>query len=255
MKKLIKNYRDKEFLERGHHYFLRHISIDCVIFGFHEGQLKVLLLKWTDLQQWCLPGGFVYKDEHVDESARRILKERTGLNDIFLKQFHTFGDPHRERTKGRNSPLNIKKESWLMERFVTIGYWALVEFSKVKPMPDDLSDDCRWWDIDTVPRLVLDHNLIIEKALESLRINLNDYPVGHTLLSDKFTMPELQQLYETILNKKLDRRNFQKKMIALDILQRLNERKQGGAHKAPYLYRFNQKKYQKAMKQGLKYSF
>lgn len=255
MKRLNKKYSEQEFIERGHHYFLRHISIDCVIFGFHENQLKVLLLKWTDLQQWCLPGGFIYKDEHVDESARRILKERTGLNDIFLKQFHVFGDPNRERTKGKNAPLNATKDSWLMERFVTIGYWALVEFSKVKPMPDDLSDDCRWWEVDKAPKLVLDHNQIIDKALESLRLNLNDYPIGNTLLAEKFTMPELQQVYETILGKKLDRRNFQKKMIALDILQRLNERKQGGAHKAPYLYKFNKKKYQQAMKQGLKYGF
>jgi len=142
-----------------------------------------------------------------------------------------------------------------MERFVTIGYCALVEFSKVKPMPDALSDACQWWDVDKVPKLMLDHNNIMEKALESLRFDLNDYPVGLNLLADKFTMPELQQLYETILDKKLDRRNFQKKMLALGILQRLNERKLGGAHKAPYLYRFDKKKYQKALKQGLKFDF
>lgn len=248
-----KNFDTKEFLEHGQEYYLRHISIDCVIFGFHENQLKVLLLKWNDLQQWCLPGGFIYKDEHVDKSAERILQERTGLNDIFLKQFFTFGDPNRERTKGKNAPIKAKKNSWLMERFITIGYWALVEFSKVKPMPDSLSDDCRWFDVHKIPKLMLDHGDIIKKALESLQMNLNDYPVGINLLPDKFTMPELQQLYETILDKSLDRRNFQKKILALDILQRLNERKLGGAHKAPYYYRFDQKKYQKAMKQGLKF--
>lgn len=254
MKKL-KKYKEQEFIDRGHQYFMRHISVDCVIFGFHENQLKVLLLKWKDLQQWCLPGGFVYKDEHIDASARRILTERTGLDNIFLKQFYAFGDPNREWSKRKNVPLNLKKGSWLMERFVTVGYWALVEFSKVKPTPDELSDECRWWDINKIPKLVLDHNNIVEKALESLRINLNDYPVGNTLLPDKFTMPELQQLYETILDKKLDRRNFQKKMIALDIFQRLNERKRGGAHKAPYLYKFNLRKYQKAMKLGLRFGF
>ena len=253
--KRIKKYKDKEFLDRGYHYFLRHVSIDCVIFGFHENQLKVLLLKWRDIQRWILPGGFVYKDEHVDESARRILTERTGLSNIFLKQFHTFGSPQRAFKDAKSFPLDISKDSWLLDRFVTIGYWALVEFSKVKPAPDEISDACQWCDIDKVPVLMLDHNQIIEKALESLRLNLQDYPVGNTLLTEKFTMPELQQLYETILGKKLDRRNFQKKMIALDILQRLNERKKGGAHKAPYLYKFNQKKYQKAMKQGLKYGF
>lgn len=253
--KRIKKYNEKEFLDHGHQYFLRHVSVDCVIFGFHENQLKVLLLKWQDLQRWILPGGFVYRDEHVDESARRILSERTGLSNIFLKQFFAFGSPQRAFKNAKNFPLDVKKDSWLLDRFVTIGYWALVEFSKVKPSPDDISDDCQWWDVDKIPALMLDHNDIVEKALESLRLNLHDYPIGNTLLAEKFTMPELQQLYETILSKKLDRRNFQKKMIALDILQRLNETKQGGAHKAPYLYKFNQKKYQKAMKQGLKSGF
>jgi ADP-ribose pyrophosphatase YjhB (NUDIX family) len=254
MKRIKKDYSLKEFIEHGPQYFLQQISIDSVIFGFHENQLKVLLLKWKDIQQWCLPGGFIYKDEHVDDSARRILEERTGLNDIFLKQFYAFGDPAREKTK-KDSPLIAYKKTWLMERFVTIGYYALVEFSKVKPTPDPISDDCKWWDVGKLPKLMLDHREIIEKALESLRLNLNDYPVGHNLLPGKFTMPELQQLYETILDKKLDRRNFQKKMLALGILNRLNERKFGGAHKAPYLYRFDLKKYQKAMKQGLKFGF
>jgi 8-oxo-dGTP diphosphatase len=254
MKRIKKDYTIKEFVDNGPQYFLRHLSIDCVIFGFHENQLKVLLLKWKDIQQWCLPGGFIYKDEHVDDSARRILNERTGLEEIFLNQFHTFGDPAREKNK-KDSPISPFKNTWLMERFVTIGYYALVEFSKVKPMPDSISDDCQWWDVGKMPKLMLDHSNIVEKALESLRLNLNEYPVGHNLLPSKFTMPELQQLYETILDKKLDRRNFQKKMLSLGILNRLNERKFGGAHKAPYLYRFDQKKYQKAMKQGLKFGF
>jgi 8-oxo-dGTP diphosphatase len=254
MKRIKKDYTLKEFVDNGPQHFLRHLSIDCVIFGFHENQLKVLLLKWKDIQQWCLPGGFIYKDEHVDDSARRILNERTGLEEIFLNQFYTFGDPAREKNK-KDSPISPFKNTWLMERFVTIGYYALVEFSKVRPMPDPLSDDCQWWDVDKLPKLMLDHSNIVEKALESLRLNLNEYPVGHNLLPSKFTMPELQLLYETILDKKLDRRNFQKKMLSLGILSRLNERKFGGAHKAPYLYRFDQKKYQKAMKQGLKFGF
>jgi hypothetical protein len=119
-------------------------------------------------------------------------------------------------------------------------------------MPDLLSTDCRWWDINKVPPLIYDHKQIIEKALESLRLDLNDHPVGYNLLPEKFTMPELQRLYETILNESLDRRNFQKRMLSLDILERLKERKTGGAHKAPYLYRFDKKKYDKALKQGLK---
>jgi 8-oxo-dGTP diphosphatase len=246
----------KEFLLSGDQIFMPHISVDCVIFGFHENQLKVLLLKWKDSGQWCLPGGFIKKDEAIDDSAVRTLKERTGLSSIFLKQFHVFGDPNREKRKDEFLARHgTTKKSWIMQRFITIGYYALVEFSKVNPHPDLLSEDCKWWDIHKLPKLVYDHNQILKSALESLQLSLNDYPVGYNLLPGKFTMPELQILYETILDKPIDRRNFQKKMLALDLLERLKERKTGGAHKAPYLYRFDKRKYEKAMKQGLKLGF
>jgi ADP-ribose pyrophosphatase YjhB (NUDIX family) len=244
----------KEFFEKGHNYFLPHISIDCVIFGFHDNQLKVLLLEWKDTHRWCLPGGFVLKGEDINDAADNTLRMRTGLQKIVLHQFHTFGDPNRDRGKhGQNTPQDVKGRSWIMERFVTIGYWALVEFSKVTPTPDQFSESCQWREINSIPTLILDHNLIIKKALESLRLQLNDYPVGFNLLPPKFTMPELQSLYETILGEKLDRRNFQKKIFALDIITRLDERKQGGAHKAPYLYKFDKKKYQSALKKGISF--
>jgi 8-oxo-dGTP diphosphatase len=243
-----------EFFAKGDRYFLPHLSIDCVIFGFHDDQLKVLLLQWKETQRWCLPGGFILNDEHIDDAAVRILKDRTGLDNIYLHQFHTFGDPRRDRGKhGIKNPLAVKGKSWIMDRFVTIGYWALVEFSKAAPAPDEFSMDCKWWDINKVPKLILDHNHILDNALTSLRLNLNDYPVGKDLLPEKFTMPELQRLYETIFGKALDRRNFQKKMLSFDILEKLKERKQGGAHKAPFLYRFDERKYQQALKQGLKF--
>lgn len=251
-KKNIIDLGSDDFLTRGHEYFLSHLSIDCVIFGFHNNELKVLLLEWKDTHRWCLPGGFIYKDEHIDDAANRILKLRTGLDKIFLKQFHAFGDPSRDRKKhGFKIPRDIGK-SWLWERFITVGYWALVEFSKVVPTPDEFSKSCVWWDVQNVPNLILDHNDIVTTALESLRRELHDYPIGRDLLPPKFTMPELQRVYETILGKALDRRNFQKKMLALDILERLKEIKRGGAHKAPYLYRFDQKKYERAMKEGLR---
>lgn len=236
----------KDFYDRGEKVFLPHISVDCVIFGFHENQLKVLLLKWKD-GPWCLPGGFVKHDESLDDSAVRTLKERTQLDHIFLQQFHTFGDPFRE--KGKKTP---DAKSWINKRFISIGYYALVEYSKVNPQPDLLSNECKWFDIDNVPTLIYDHKQIIDKALDSIRMDLNDHPVGYNLLPEKFTMPELQRLYETILDEELDRRNFQKRILASEILERLKERKTGGAHKAPYLYRFDKKKYVKALKQGLK---
>lgn len=244
----------QEFLLQGDRAFLPHISIDCVIFGFHDNQLKVLLLKWKDRRGWCLPGGFVQREESLDASAKRTLEERTGLENIFLRQFKVFGDPYRERGKKPFKILGPSK-SWIMERFITIGYWALVEFSKVTPRADWLSEDCKWWDIHTIPRLIYDHNIIVTEALEAVRLSLNDQPVGYNLLPEKFTMPQLQRLYETILDKSLDRRNFQKKMLALGILERLPERKTGGAHKAPFLYRFDKKKYGRAVKQGLRIGF
>lgn len=243
----------RDFLLKGDKTYMPRVSVDCVIFGFHEDQLKVLLLRWKD-GRWCLPGGFVKWDESVDDSAVRTLQERTALNNIYLQQFHTFGAPDRERGK-KLKGIPDSKKSWMHDRFVSVGYYALVEFSKVNPVPDWLSDACHWWDLHKVPALIYDHNEMVEKALEKLRLSLNDHPVGYNLLQEKFTMPELQRLYETILDKRLDRRNFQKKMLSLGILERLKERKTGGAHKAPFLYRFDKKKYERAMKQGLKLGF
>ncbi len=242
----------EDFFVKGNQYYLSNLSIDCVIFGFHENSLRVLLLQWKDTGRWCLPGGFIIKDENIDDAAVRILSDRTQLENIYLNQFYTFGRNDRDRgTHAMKRP--IRGNSWIMERFVTIGYWALVEYSKVIPVPDQFSKDCKWWEIDKIPKLILDHNEILDKALGSLRMHLNEYPLGKDLLPEKFTMPELQSLYETILDKKLDRRNFQKKILSLGILERLKERKQGGAHKAPFLYKFDHRKYQQALKQGLKF--
>jgi 8-oxo-dGTP diphosphatase len=246
--------RLREFLLNGDKEFLPHISTDCVIFGFHNNELKVLLLKWKDMGTWCLPGGFVKRDESLDDSAMRVLHERTGLENIFLRQFQAFGHPHREKAKRSVTPVGNTK-SWITERFITIGYWALVEFSKVTPRPDWLSDECKWWDLRSIPKLIFDHNTIVTTALDALRISLNDHPVGYNLLPEKFTMPDLQRLYETILGTSLDRRNFQKKMLALNVLERLSERKTGGAHKAPFLYRFDRRKYERAVKQAHRSSF
>lgn len=245
--------KDQQLLRKGHLYFLPHLSIDCVIFGFHDDQLKVLLLQWKDTLRWSLPGGFIYKDEHLDDAANRVLFSRTGLHDIFLRQFHAFGDANRVKGQHGLKELSTSQKTWLHERFLTIGYWAIVEFSNVTPAPDEFSAQCKWWDIHKIPKLILDHNAILQRALASLRRNLNDYPIGKNLLPPTFTMPELQRLYETVLDKKLDRRNFQKKILSLDILKRMKERKTGVAHKAPFLYKFDEKKYQHALKQGIKF--
>lgn len=240
----------KDFLVNGHKVFLKHVSVDCVVFGFHENQLKVLLLKWKDQGGWCVPGGFVKQTDTLEDAAARVLKERTGLDRIYLRQFHVFSALDREKGK-KNFNIPGTKTTWYMERFVSVGFWALVEYSKVRTRLDWLTEDCRWFDVHEIPKMIYDHRLIVTKALEALRHSLIDHPVGYNLLPEKFTMPELQRLYETILDRPLDRRNFQKKMISLDILERLKEKKNGISKKPPFLYRFDRKKYEHAMKKGL----
>lgn len=249
-------HRDlNDFIKEGAEEFLPHVSLDCVVLGFHENELKVLLLKMKQGEQWSLAGGFIRRNEAVDIAAHRVLKERTGLNDIFLQQFHLFGDTGRSDKKFWADWFTKKglvpTENWLTKRFVSVGYYALVEYSQVSPKPDNFSDACRWFDLRQLPPLIMDHGQIIQKAIDTVRLQLHYQPIGYNLLPKKFTMPELQKLYETLLDRSLDRRNFQRRILAYGILRRLTERKKGGAHKAPYLYSFDLRKYHKALKEGL----
>lgn len=236
--------------------YLQHISLDCVVFGFHSNQLKVLLLHMKNTGTWALPGGFVCQDESIEVAANRVLKERTGLDEIFLHQFNVFSDPLRSKHNpavpdmilaGKTYP----EKSWFDQRFISIGFYALVEFSQVQPQPDSFSDICEWINLDQIGSLMLDHNEILLKALETLRMQLTFQPIGYNLLPEKFTLSELRKLYETILGKELDRRNFQRKILAYDILIRLEEVRQGVAHKAPVLYKFNLDNYKRALQEGL----
>jgi len=219
------------------------LSIDSVIFGFHENQLKILLLRFRHVDAFALPGGFIFETENLGEAAERILAERTGLRHIYLEQFYVFGDRDRrdaavQKTLLEGSGIQLSDDHWLMRRFVSIGYYALIDFTKATPTPDALSDSCTWHDLDSLPPLIFDHAAIVQKALETLRSQLDDKLIGFALLPDAFTMTDLQRLYETILGKSLLRANFQRKMLGLGILERLEKKWGGGAHKAPYLYRF-----------------
>lgn len=246
----------KQTLEKGDKIYQPGLSVDCAIFGFHENLLKVLLLKVQNTQLWALPGGFILRDEPIEQAAYRVLQKRTGVNNIFLQQFNVFGEPNRSHPRIHlerylNYGVKIPKDNWLLQRFITIGFYALIDFNEIKFGDNGFEAGCEWIDITKLDNLMMDHESIILKALDTLRTQLAYLPIGRNLLSKKFTMPELQKLYETILAQKLDRRNFQRKMLGFDILNRLNETKKGGAHKAPFLYTFNDKKYQKALKEGL----
>ena len=239
---------------------LPHISLDCVIFGFHVNQLKVLVMHLKHSGKWTLPGGFVKSNESIETAANRVLEQRTGLSDIFLKQFRVFSDPKRSHQNPAVADMQIAIEdkeildAWFGLRFISVGFYALVEFSKVNPKPDLMSDKCEWKSLDEIEDLIddliIDHKLILEKALTTRRRQTSYQPIGYNLLPPQFTMPELQKLYETILGKELDRRNFQRKILSYKILNKLGERKTGQANKAPFLYEFNLESYQKALENG-----
>jgi 8-oxo-dGTP diphosphatase len=243
----------KAYCEDARENYLPHISIDCVVFGFHEGLMKVLVLELKNGGEWYLPGGFVRKKEPIEMAANRILKERTGLDEIFLQQFHVFGDPERSKEHFEMyKDMLPAKDNWFTNRFLTIGYYALVDFCETNPMSDQFSAICSWCDLNAIPELRLDHALILKTALDTLRLQLNYQPIGYNLMPKEFTMPELQKLYETILDKKLDRRNFQRRMLGFGILNRSDTPRKGGAHKAPYLYSFDLKNYEAALTEGFK---
>lgn len=227
--------------------YIPSLSIDCVIFGFHDGNLKVLLTKFKDKNLWALPGGYVLKTENLVHAANRILYTRTGAENIYLQQFRVFGDLNRSEGFFEEYDAAL----WNKQRFISIGFYALVNYSRVNLVVDDISEACEWKSIDELPQFMMDHKSIFDKALLTLRKQLNHKPIGYNLLPEKFTMPELQKLYEIILGKKLNRGNFYRKMLRYDILEKLDESRKGGAHKAPDLYKFDVDKYQDALENGL----
>ncbi len=227
------------------------LSLDCVIFGFHENSLKILLVRWKGTSDWSLPGGIMYQNESLDEAASRILEERTGLQKLFLKQFHTFGSMSRyDKSEIQKKLSHLIAEDLWYTRAISVGYYALVAYDTVFPNPDQFSDACSWCDIDAIPSLLFDHNEISDKALFALKREIGFQPVGLNLLPQKFTMPEMMRMYEAILGKKVDPRNFQKKILRSGIVKKLKEVKRGVAHKAPYLYQFDLEKYEEVLKDG-----
>lgn len=224
--------------------FVEHISVDCTIFGFTEGIMKVLLLKYHDVDMWYLPGGFVFNGENLDDAASRVLYERTLLKDVFLNQFHAFGNldrtennVHRILLKNRN--IEVPKNHWIFQRFVTVGYCSLIDFNLIDTFPGALNETIAWFEVSKLPKMAFDHQEIIHKGLEHIRQNIDTQIVASSLLPEKFTMKELQTVYETVLGEKLRRNNFQRKILGLNTLQRLEKFYDGSANKAPYLYRFS----------------
>ena len=239
--------------------FLPGVSIDCVVIGFDQNKLHILLLKLKEHDLWMLPGGFIHLNEDMDQAATRILEERTAIKLPYLKQFHTFGDVNR-RDKTKLHELSgipegpfAKLTGFLEQRFISSGYLSLVDMRSCSPTPDPLSDKCTWLPVNQLPQLLYDHDEIVIKAMEQLRSRINYMPVGISLLPKKFTMKEFQTLYEQVLNNSLDRGNFQKKMLRLGFLDRHEKQLTGGAHRAPFLYSFNKKRYNELVEKGIGY--
>jgi ADP-ribose pyrophosphatase YjhB (NUDIX family) len=231
-----------DFFAGGDRAFLPSLSVDCSILGFHDGELKVLLLRWRGTDRWSLPGGFVRLDEPLDQAAARVLSERTGLERIYLQQFHAFGGiARRERELlpvFASLGIQVPPDHWMVRRVVSVGYLALVDFARATLTPDVFSEECRWWELQAHPALLFDHDAIVARALQTVRRELESAPIAESLLPERFTMPELHRLYETILGRTLDRRNFQKWIRDRGLVDRLEERKTGRSHRSPYFYRF-----------------
>jgi hypothetical protein len=234
-KKTIKNIEEEDYIPN--------LSYDSVIFGFNGDQLKILILEYHNTGLFALPGGFVQRHESLDDAVKRGVLKRTGLDKIYLEQFHTFGTLTRTDTDAMKRILignsfDLDANKWMLDRFISVAYYALINYDKVTLKPDLLSDSINWYAIEELPPLMMDHEKMVDKALEILRNNLEKKLVGMNLLPSKFTMKQLQQVYEAILGENLRRTTFQRRILGMNILERHEKLYQGKAHKAPYLYSF-----------------
>lgn len=222
---------------------IQNLAYDLVIFGFNGKQLKILVLEYHNTGLFALPGGFIRRSESLEQAVKRGLKERTGLDNIYLDQFRTFGSLTRSNPEAmkrilEENGLDLRTHEWMLGRFLTVAHYALINYDEVSPQPDSLSDSINWYSVDDLPTLMMDHREIVEMALQELCENLEKKLVGMNLLPSKFTMKQLQQVYEAILGERMRRTTFQRRLLAIGVLERHEKLFQGRAHKAPYLYSF-----------------
>ncbi len=218
-----------------------HVAVDSIIFGYDEEgrELKVLLLK-RNFQpakgEWSLMGGFVENGESIDEAAKRILNQLTGLSDVYMEQLYAFGDL--ERDPGA--------------RIISIAYFALIKIN-ASDLELVKNHGATWIPISALPPLIFDHSAMVERALKKLQVRARTQPIGFELLPDKFTIPQLQGLYEAIYNKALDKRNFRRKLLSMDLLEKLEEKEKESSRKGAWYYRFDANKYENLLKHGFNF--
>ncbi len=224
------------------------VSVDCAIFSFDGNELEVLLIERmageTALEDdlLALPGNLIYQDENLNQAANRVLFELTGLENIFLEQVYTFGDPARI-TKQKDQDWLKKIRAHPEARVITVAYTSLVKKSNLKVSPSSFARKALWVKVKDVPQLAFDHNEIFTKALDFLKQKIYLQPLGYELLPERFTLAQLQKLYEAILDDSFDKRNFRRKILRASFIVPLDEKQQGVAHKPARLYRFDKSQF------------
>lgn len=215
------------------------VSVDCIIFGFDNEQLKLLLFKRKVSpfkNRWSLIGSFVNRKENVSKAANRVLRENTGLANVFLEELGCYGDYKRDPAA----------------RVISIAHYALVRLDEQKIELTE-SHEAHWFDVNETPKLILDHNEMVKKALEKIRRKARYQPIGFELLPKKFTIPQLKRFYDSIYQKNLDKRNFRKRILAMNVLKKLNEKDKSTSRKGAFLYQFDKKKYEKLLEEGFNF--
>ncbi len=217
------------------------VAVDAIIFGFNENEheLKLLLLKRRfppEEGNWSLMGGFVDTDENLDNAAQRIVSQLTGLHNVYMEQLYAFGDVNRD-TGGR---------------IISVAYFSLIKINE-HDSKSVKGHGASWISVSELPELIFDHSEMVNRALRKLRIRARTQPIGFELLPEKFTIPQLQRLYEAIYQFPFDKRNFRRKLLAMSLLEKLDEKEKETSKKGAYYYRFNQKKYQELLEKGLNF--
>ncbi len=210
-------------------FFQFGMSVDCVVFGYHDSKLKVLVIKRGASPykgSWALPGDLVYPNENIEDAAVRVLKDLTGISNLFLQQTKVYGNVNRHP----------------VARVITAGFYALIDISKHDPHASAWAEGVYWKDISTLPSLAFDHTEIARDALQLLREKIRREPIGFNLLPAKFTLGELQELYEGLLDLEFDKANFRKKILSLNILEDTKELQRDVPHRPGKLYQFNETK-------------
>ncbi len=216
------------------------LTVDCVVFGLDAEQLQALLIRRENPPfegRWALPGGFVDVEETLDAAALRELREETGVEKLYLAQLYTFGAVDRDPR----------------ERVVSVAYYALVQLSEHKVQAASDAREAAWFAVDDIPPLAFDHQEIFAMALRRLRAKVRYEPIGFELLPPRFTLRQIQQLYEVVLGRKLDKRNFRKKLLGMDLLVELEEVETDVAHRAARLYRFDRARYERLRRKGFNF--